>query len=138
MRGQATIQNFSPYLAEIKVRVHLKDPRINIPNGQACTNPGRLVAQAIKFYASAPHIFSIIFAVFPLHTKMFITSHTPCIKRQLTSSQITPELGGWGVSVQNLFRVCLLATTIWVWPLHFRKICGPLVQGKNHCLLQEL
>jgi len=74
-------------------------------------------------YVLAPNIFSIIIAVFSLHTKMCISSHAPSRR-----SQITVMLAGHSIiisesSILNLLHVTFPSPSIWMWLLDSCNIC---------------
>jgi hypothetical protein len=87
-------------------------------------NYWRRGAWETKFWAVLPNIFCIIIAVFSLHSKMCIISHTPSRKHQITEVYWT--LQNSGSSVRKLLCLTLLVPRFWRWLLEFWKIFGSL------------
>jgi hypothetical protein len=85
-------QSFSSYLAEITIRVHLKDPRTKVLQGELLQIPGVLSPWRLNFVHWRLS-FRITSTIFPLHTKMFISSDSPSRKRHVTGSYVTPDVG---------------------------------------------
>jgi len=63
-------------------------------------------------YVLAPNIFSIIIAVFFLHTRMTISSHAPSRKRHLTDMLAGHSRIMFGSSILNLLHVIFPSPSI--------------------------
>jgi hypothetical protein len=90
------------------VRFLARGKRFFLYQDYGCTNPGRLVGQATKFYTVALAIFSII-----------ILGPPPLM---------------WNDAAGNLLHVTPLLPGSWMWLLDFWKICGFLTRAPRTAL----
>jgi len=90
------------------------------------TSPRCVDMQATKFCTMVPNIFSIITAVlFLAYGNVY---QFTCTRQKAPDNREvhTSLQNGWS-SVWNLFHIMLMVHKIWMWLLHFWKICAPLV-----------